>query len=354
MLSFIGFGVRAVFLEELVVELRPVQAFGKNGDPLKLQRFGRDNDGGYVIEPTSMQAADAFFCYGVADDISFENACANKYNKPVLAFDGGVAAPKNIDSGVTFYRESIGAADTLYPGQESSGVVTEFSSHLKRVSDIEGKDVFIKMDIEGREYGAFEEIFPYINQVSSIVMELHWSKRFYVMPALILMKKLKKTHELVHMHANNICRPLNLSGSILGEGGMTRAVELTLVHKRFISKTEELSDLSFPKNFDQPNVLRKPALSYTLSPITIEDVRKADGDEALLTLNGIQKLTPLKERVEALKVSGSTQELEKAYALLSQLRKLHSIATDIARDGISPHFALFEKEKQVFIDMTKK
>lgn len=250
-------GAKATLLEELFVELIPVQGISAaNGKPLGLERFGRDRDGGYIVEEASMKDAEALFGYGINTDSSFEDLFAKTYKVPVHAFDGGVDGSGFVGPGVTFHQECIGTADTLYEKKDAASyVVTDFGLHLTRAG-IEGKPVAIKMDIEGAEFDAFDCILPHIDNVSTVLMELHFSKDLEIPKALRLLRKLKETHVLLHSHPNNNCKRFTLP-DFFGGGRISRVVEITLVHKKFVIRTTPLADLSFPKAFDQPNVIRE-------------------------------------------------------------------------------------------------
>ena len=103
-----------------------------NGKPMKLERHGRNHDGGYVIPIKAFEEADILIGYGIADDNSFKDNFSIQYSKPSYGFDCGIASISSKSPLFTFVKECIGSDKVLYENQKSSGQVSSFSQQLKK------------------------------------------------------------------------------------------------------------------------------------------------------------------------------------------------------------------------------
>ncbi|MDP5370014.1 MAG: hypothetical protein NWR39_00350, partial [Pseudomonadota bacterium] len=154
-------------LEELVLKLKVYTVYDQNG-LIQLIRHGRPSDGGYVVPKVAFEKADVLLGYGIADDISFEESFSALYQKPSFGFDCGVTNIQINNNLCTFIPECIENDGNVYAHQKSSGKVSTFSAQLKRLQ-IENKKLFIKMDIEGAEFAAFEGIQDSFANITGIV-----------------------------------------------------------------------------------------------------------------------------------------------------------------------------------------
>ena len=216
-----------------------------------LFRNGKENDGGYVVPEIAFIESEALLGYGIADDPSFEIAYSKKYKKPSYGFDCGVQNVVSSTPEFHFISECIGSSKHLYPSQHDSGNTSSFSEQIKKLH-LENKKIFIKMDIEGAEYQAFEDIFNHHEQVTGIVLEIHFENKLRTLNALGLLRNLNKNFYLIHIHGNNCVGSEISSGKI--KGSMPRVIELTFINKSLV-KVEpfELSTFSSPTVIDMPN-----------------------------------------------------------------------------------------------------
>lgn len=113
--------------------------------------------------------------------------------------------------------------------------------------------MILKVDIEGAEYDVFANLDDAIlKKFRQIVIEFHKltdpSMKEKITTAV---SNLNKTHQLVHIHANNWGHYSLCAGKLLPE-----LLECTYVNKdnyQFVDNTR-----SFPTILDQPNNIRRP------------------------------------------------------------------------------------------------
>ena len=128
---------------------------------------------------------------GVGGDIGFEKKFVKKYNVNCYCFDGteqsGYGLTKN-EPKIKYVNKNVGPKNT-----ES---ITNFNFAFKHYNNI-----FIKLDIEGSEFPLFNSFTnEQLKKIRQLVVEYHFPDREEKWEAL---KKLTKTHYLVHYHANN-------------------------------------------------------------------------------------------------------------------------------------------------------
>lgn len=160
----------------------PLTVYECNLEP---RRYGKDNDGGYVIFGTTGGAIgepvlnyDAFLSGGICDENSFERDVLRRY--PELVCHA--------------YDPSSGPG--VWGGDR-------YHFHPERVPVMGLESVrraLVKLDIEGDEWDWLQSA-PFIDHVAQFVIELHsphlgrWS-----WPEL---ERLARTHALIHAHGNN-------------------------------------------------------------------------------------------------------------------------------------------------------
>ena len=72
--------------------------------------------------------------------------------------------------------------------------------------------MILKMDIEESEWSVFNDISTGIlKQFKYIVVEFHFNNTF-VLEYVKVFKKLKKTHQIFHLHCNNCIEIVNFDG----------------------------------------------------------------------------------------------------------------------------------------------
>jgi hypothetical protein len=166
----------------------------------KKVRIGAEQDGGYVMLPPC-RSTSAALSLGVGNDVSWDYNLAETGIK-VYQFDHTVGqAPLSHDN-FSFFK--IGA------GRDLSGMerFTPLSELLRIAGCQNDKDLILKVDIEDYEWGlVLDETPDTFLRFSQIVGEFHGLLRavdsLYYKHFFDAISLLKKTHEVVHVHANN-------------------------------------------------------------------------------------------------------------------------------------------------------
>lgn len=162
----------------------------------KLQKLGSDY-GGYHVDESMIRPGAAIYSLGVGEDISFDLALIEKFGVTVEAFDPTPKVKQWLSTQtlpLQFHFHSIGIADhdgdatfylpprqdwvshsivraTQYARESVSFPVMTLSSAMKQRGH--GCIDLLKMDIEGAEYAAIEEIVRKEITVNQLVVEFH-------------------------------------------------------------------------------------------------------------------------------------------------------------------------------------
>lgn len=250
-----------IYLENLVSLLKKYNVYDKNG-LIKLIRLGKNNDGGYVVPEIALKQADVLMGYGIADDISFEEQFSDRYNKKSYGFDCGGNVNINIKNKLLSFIPECISTDNFLMNTVSSKRISSFSNQLKDLK-LDGKKIFIKMDVEGAEYYCFNDILKHVNNITGIVIEIHLFSEDYVKKAVNLLSMLNKHFFLMHVHGNNV-----LADSAFvtenSKGKLTKALELTYINKSLVIRYEVPKIQSYPLPIDMPNTPSKPDVKFEI------------------------------------------------------------------------------------------
>ena len=236
-------------LKVQLVDLLKIYSVSDDNGPLKFIRLGKEYDGGYVVPEKALVEADVLMGYGISDDPSFENDFSIKYNKPSYGFDCGVPSAKAQSKLFTFKSECIANDSFVYNNQKSSMKVSSFSEQLNSLG-INNKKVFVKMDIEGSEYDAFDDILKHSNNITGIALEIHFDTAKAMDRAISLLSKLKGDFVLVHVHGTN-CSPIAFKTEN-STGLIPYFIELTYINKNLVNKSFISDDQTHPTHLDMP------------------------------------------------------------------------------------------------------
>lgn len=211
-------------------------------------RLGNLSDGGYVIAKIP-GGYDVYISAGVGDDASFCAAFIDTYKtEKNYACDGTITElPKNFPNRLVFVKKNIGVTDNNYE--------TTLTQELSQ-----GKDVFLKMDIEGGEV-AWLNYLPshYLMNIKQMVIEMHgitddsWGSLFT--EKIAALEKITQNHRLVHIHGNN-CGPMSQYDNV----PVPAVIELTLVRSTDLDEPSTYNQqqlpirgIDFPNNADLPD-----------------------------------------------------------------------------------------------------
>ncbi len=249
-------------LDELTSLFLTYDVFDEHG-PLKMVRHGKENDGGYVVPELALQKADVLLGYGICNDISFEERFADIYKKRSYGIECATKKIEIKNPLCTFIRKCIANDKYIYSNQKSSGMFSTFSEQLNDLK-IKDQNIFVKMDIEGAEYEAFQDIFPHANNITGIVLEIHFIGWAELLQAISLMKNLQKDFYLVHVHANNCVQPQYLS--VNAHGAIPKVVELTYINKKLVKTAKISENQKHPSNLDMENCPTKEPYAFEVLP----------------------------------------------------------------------------------------
>ncbi len=165
-------------------------------------RVGSNNDGGYIICDLPNKY-DLFISCGISDNVDFELDFIKKYNIQCIAFDGTIEKLPIDSNYILFNKKNINVHDT-----------DNTTNLYKTIENY--NDIFLKMDIETFEFNWLNLLSTsQINKFKQIVIEIHFPFTDYALPHLDtptssefkmnILKKLSKTHYLVHFHPNTAC-----------------------------------------------------------------------------------------------------------------------------------------------------
>lgn len=241
--------------QQLISFLKVNTAY-KDGKPLELYRYGRDYDGGYVVPKLALESADVLLGYGIADDSSFEDQFSLMYNKKSYGYDCSIKSVAASSPLFEFVPECIASKDFLYHNSLNSSEmkVTSFSDHLIN-HNLQDKKIFVKMDIEGAEYDAFDDILWHQSNVTGIVLEIHF-KDSNIERAINLLSKLRQNFVLLHVHGNNCVRQSFEASNVIGK--VPYVVELSFINKALIDEHYISRDQTNPTELDLPNCKNVP------------------------------------------------------------------------------------------------
>lgn len=223
-----------------------------------LIRLGKDFDGGYLVCRRDVETSDALLGLGVYKDWSFEREFRDLNKVRVETYDrsvGGrffvkevfrkllrfynlaklVQAVSNVFSYFYFFSRDGVAHHRQFIGVDSPPKVITLKEAASRV---EGKNIFLKIDIEGSEYRVLNDLLEMADQTSGLAIEFH-DCDLHMERIMAFIDAYPLT--LVHLHVN--------SGTGLSREAIPLVMEMTF------SKAEKSSGatVSLPHVLDMPN-----------------------------------------------------------------------------------------------------
>ena len=229
----------------------------------KKNRIGTDFDNGYIIGELDIKY-DCYISAGISEDDSFTVEFLNKYNIDIsncYAFDGTINYfPNNITNLTQCINKNIGPINN----EKTTNLCELIQSHT---------NIFLKMDIEGCEWEWLKIIDEnYMNNISQFVIEFHgitnqsWHNNFTfdkfnttIEEKINILKKINKTHYLIHAHGNNSDK--------ISYNGIPNVIELTYINKKHFNETPILNDRPLPDiNLDFPNDKLLPDIDLNFVP----------------------------------------------------------------------------------------
>ena len=234
-----------------------------------LIRFGKDNDGGYLISKKSITESETLISAGISWDFSFEYQYIKETNNKIFCFDHTINTKhylftwigillnrictfsnlKRIKSAfnnilkpikflkfkknpkVTYNFIGIGLGDERY--MELKDVINKFTKEEK---------IFLKIDIEGDEYRLIDDVVKLSSRFTGLIIEFH-NVDLNLEKIINFVEKVDL--KLIHTHINNA-------------GPLNKNLEPTLIECSFASNPEVLGEFeNFKHSLDQPNIKNK-------------------------------------------------------------------------------------------------
>jgi len=222
-------------LEQWLEKLHPLDS------GLPMRRLGPSGDGGYLV-PDDLNGIVACFSPGVNDVAGFELDCANLGMEVYMA-DASVECPPIVDSRFHFQKKFVGAV--------TEGLFCTLEDWVRNALPQRDGDLLLQMDIEGYEYETLlATSADTLKRFRIIVIEFHELEYLYCAPLFSLYRKifekLLQTHACVHIHPNNMCPAISVSGVELPS-----LAEFTFLRRDRISGSEFAT--TFPHLLDRDN-----------------------------------------------------------------------------------------------------
>jgi hypothetical protein len=241
-----------------------------------LIRVGRNYDGGYVLPKRVVDDIDALLSLGVNLDWSFEKHFLKlRPELDLVCVDGTTGIDRAIKKMFQKFFDCLGHLITLqwtkaFKDAQFFWVPIGFWRFFlryplvkKMVSNLPGKEnitlgelidyflargknkIFIKMDIEGSEFGVLPEVAKYKKFISGLVIEFHNIEAHW-QEFVALMGELMSDYYVSHIHGNNF-EPY-IQGT-----KVPRTLEITLVQKSLYPVAPNLNFEAYPLNgLDMP------------------------------------------------------------------------------------------------------
>lgn len=252
-LAFIKYKINAMLhyfdLEMYRIPKKNIEAskFFENIIPLstnnKLIRVGNNNDGGYLI-PDDLEGIKTCFSPGVSNMSDFELDLTTRNIKCFLADYSVESVPIQNDL-ITFEKKFL--------GNKNDHMFMTLTSWVNNNAKQGDNDLILQMDIEGAEYDVLIET-PYeiLKRFRILVIEFHDIDALLNPMGFKLIdgvfSKLLNFFEIVHIHPNNCCKPVNYK-----KFAIPPVMEFTFLRKDRISDFTPTK--TFPHELDSPNSL---------------------------------------------------------------------------------------------------
>lgn len=228
------------YYEALREQLKVKKIVGK-----RFVRLGRNFDGGYIMV-NNFNAAGVAYSFGINDDVSWDTDMA-KRGYEIFMYDPTIdSLPENHER-FHFFKEGIFGVEVK---EKSLDTLENF---IRRNGHEHESNMILKMDVEGAEWSFLSTVTSEtLNQFDQLLFEFHdmiRPKDMSVMnETLACLKKITRTHSLVHLHANNCGSFLVLDEKIL----IPDVLELTYV-KTSNYKLVDDENIFLPTPLDRPN-----------------------------------------------------------------------------------------------------
>lgn len=210
----------------------------KNVKGCDFVRVGAANDGGYVM--LDDLPGGVAYSFGINDDVTWDDDMASR-GYEVYMYDYTIDALPYEKDGFHFFKEGI--ADF-----EESDNLKKLETFIKRNGHEKNGNMILKIDVEGAEWGVFENIpANLLKRFNQIVVEFHDLFDFNNLARYNdVFEKISKIHQPVHYHINNYGDVYWFNDKPFGN-----AIEVTFANKEKYVFLE--GEIELPRSQDAPN-----------------------------------------------------------------------------------------------------
>ena len=208
-------------------------------------RVGSSADGGYVMVD-DLDKISKVYSIGIGDDISFDSFFSDKKTN-VYMYDHTIEDIPVHNEFLHWWPIGVCGEKNSFDNMKTLDEIIHDNCHDNE------KGMILKMDIEGYEWEVLKNIScETLNAFDQIVMELHGMHNLGHKDKIVQgIENINKTHQLVHVHANNWGAVVNIDGWILPD-----LLEVTFVNKNNYRFKD--SKRFFPTDLDERNVEQLP------------------------------------------------------------------------------------------------
>lgn len=241
-----------------------------------LLHLGDKTDGGYVVSTKSIEATKNLVSYGLGDNFSFEKDFqllslqhSNRINVDI--YDFSVEKPSFRKLFKLVFRKLIQSKTKwfdkylLWLGSYRNFFRNDSAQHHKRkivgfanksldISAMDTlpignlKDTFLKIDIEGGEYGVLESLKEHFDGFTGMVIEFHAvGNNIEKFKDIIL--EIRKLHDLIYVHVNNY--------GLISKSGIPEVLEISFVRKD-LNEAKGVTIHEPNDNWNFPNCISGP------------------------------------------------------------------------------------------------
>lgn len=244
-----------------------------------LVRIGSAGDGGYVLPQRMLERSEFLVSLGINDDWSFDlDFAARSRLKGIHAYDHTISEKTFVQRARKSLRRLLHGKATLERVRQDYALLRSFRSffggparhYAERVNHwpqhshdvslqtilerVPCDRIFLKIDIEGAEYGLVDTLVSQRQRITGLAMEWHFCDVMRL-SFLDAVRRLQVGYDLVHIHGNN--------HGTRAPDGLPESLELSFVNRDLLAgqPVAYRSDLPLP-GLDAPN--KADAADYPL------------------------------------------------------------------------------------------
>ena len=225
-------------VKELIIEI--LTKIRPESQVKELIRVGSDNDGGYLV-PDDLDGIKYCYSPGVSNNSDFEDQLAT-YGIECFLADYSVDGPAKENPLFQFTKQFL--------GNKNDTKTIRLETWIK--DNKSDDEMLLQMDIESAEYQVILDTpSEILRKFRILVIEFHGFNKLAHPHSFDLISttfyKLLKDFRVVHVHANNCCKAVKLSGVEIPP-----VMEFTFVRKDRFIKSD--SEVKLPHRLDQKNL----------------------------------------------------------------------------------------------------